>query len=180
MTEKLQELESLFIEHGCEDFKCVDPKHIVVSHWVRMKCAFGCPNYGCNSTCPPNLPSVAECRQFFDEYTLATIFHFPKTVDTREDRYAWTKKLNMNLLKLERAVFLTGYRKALIFLIDQCQICETCTGERATCKSPKLARPAIEGMAVDVFATVRQVGYPIEVLSDYAQEMNRYALLMIE
>jgi len=33
---------------------------------------------------------------------------------------------------------------------------------------------------VDVFATARQCGYPIEVLSDYAQAMNRYAFLLIE
>jgi hypothetical protein len=35
-------------------------------------------------------------------------------------------------------------------------------------------------MAVDVYATVRQYGYPIEVLKDYGQPMNRYAFLMIE
>lgn len=180
MSDGLQELESLFVQHGCTDFKWIEPQRIVVSHWVRMKCVFGCPSYGRNATCPPNLPSVAECRQFFAEYTFAVIFHFPKTVDKPEDRYAWTRKLNMDLLKLERAVFLAGNRKALIFPVDQCEICDRCTGERATCNSPKLARPTMEGMAIDVFATVRQVGYPIEVLSEYSQEMNRYAMLMIE
>jgi hypothetical protein len=35
-------------------------------------------------------------------------------------------------------------------------------------------------MAMDVFATVRKIGYPIQVLSDYSQEMNRYAFLLIE
>jgi hypothetical protein len=35
-------------------------------------------------------------------------------------------------------------------------------------------------MGVDVFATVRKYGFPIEVLSDYAQAMNRYAFLLIE
>jgi hypothetical protein len=35
-------------------------------------------------------------------------------------------------------------------------------------------------MAVDVFSTVRQIGYPIEVLADYCQAMNRYAFLLIE
>jgi hypothetical protein len=35
-------------------------------------------------------------------------------------------------------------------------------------------------MAVDVFSTVRSMGYPIEVLSDYRQTMNRYAFLLIE
>jgi hypothetical protein len=35
-------------------------------------------------------------------------------------------------------------------------------------------------MAVDVFSTVRKIGYPIEVLPDTDQTMNRYAFLMIE
>jgi hypothetical protein len=35
-------------------------------------------------------------------------------------------------------------------------------------------------MGVDVFSTVRQCGFPIQVLSDYAQVMNRYAFLLIE
>ena len=37
-----------------------------------------------------------------------------------------------------------------------------------------------ESLGVDVFATVRKLGYPIDVLSSYDQEMNRYAFLMIE
>jgi hypothetical protein len=35
-------------------------------------------------------------------------------------------------------------------------------------------------MAVDVFATVRPLGYPIQVLTRYDQAMNRYAFLLIE
>jgi hypothetical protein len=35
-------------------------------------------------------------------------------------------------------------------------------------------------MAMDVYSTVRPYGYPIEVLSDYSQAMNRYAFLLIE
>jgi hypothetical protein len=35
-------------------------------------------------------------------------------------------------------------------------------------------------MSVDVFTTVRKVGYPIEVLTDPNQTMNRYAFLMVE
>ena len=33
---------------------------------------------------------------------------------------------------------------------------------------------------MDVFATVRKLGYPIEVLIDYDQAMNRYAFLLVE
>jgi predicted metal-binding protein len=63
-TKKRKELEALFLEHGISDFKWIDPKDIIVSQWVRMKCAFGCGEYGRNATCPPNTPSVAECDKF--------------------------------------------------------------------------------------------------------------------
>jgi hypothetical protein len=33
---------------------------------------------------------------------------------------------------------------------------------------------------MDVFSTVRKLGYPIQVLSDTSQTMNRYAFLLIE
>jgi predicted metal-binding protein len=49
-----------------------------------------------------------------------------------------------------------------------------------TCKEPRLARPTSDAMAVDVFTTVRSLGYPIEVLSHYDQPMNRYAFLLID
>lgn len=173
------QLEALFAEHGVQNFQWINPKEIVVAQWVRMKCAFGCPDYGRNASCPPNIPTVPECRLFFDEYQSAAIFHFAKQVDRPEDRTNWAKKVNLGLLELERAVFLAGYRKAFMLFLDNCHLCADCSGERTTCKSPKQARPAPEAMAVDVFATVRKVGYPIEVLSDYDQTMNRYAILMV-
>jgi hypothetical protein len=33
--------------------------------------------------------------------------------------------------------------------------------------------PSPESMAIDVFETVRKVGFPIEVLTEYSQTMNR-------
>ena len=177
---KRDELESLFEKHGYTDFKWIEPAKIVVSQWVRMKCTFGCAEYGRNASCPPNVPSVAECRQFFAEYSTAAVFHFEKRVDKPEARFKWSRKVNQALLELEREVFVSGYHKAFLLFMDSCCLCRDCAGVRGECKSPKLARPAPESMAVDVYATVRQYGYPIEVLSDYSQAMNRYAFLMIE
>jgi predicted metal-binding protein len=175
-----EELEALFEKHGYTDFKWIEPENIVVSQWARMKCMFGCGEYGRNASCPPSTPSVAECRQFFDEYDTAVIFHFAKTVDKPEDRHAWTRKVNLALLELEREVFLSGHRKAFLLFMDTCPICADCPGIREECKHPRQARPTPEAMAVDVFATVRQYGYPIEVLTDYSNQMNRYAFLMLE
>ena len=179
MTRRDQ-LEAMFRERGFADFRWIDPADIVVSEWVRMKCAYGCGGYGRKAACPPNVSSVAECRQFFREYTLAAVFHFPKAVDKAEDRHPWTKKMNQGLMERERAVFLAGNRKAFLLLMAPCSLCEKCVETRAECKHPMSSRPTPEGMAMDVFATVRKVGYPIEVLSDYSQTMNRYAFLMVE
>jgi predicted metal-binding protein len=175
-----EKLQALFEKHGYTDYKWIKAEDIVVAQWVRMKCMFGCGEYGRNATCPPNIPSVSECQRFFNEYSTGVIFRFQKTVDQPEDRHAWTKQVNQGLLKLEREVFLSGYQQAFLLYMDSCCICADCSGQRETCKSPRSARPTPEAMAMDVFATVRHYDYPIEVLSDYSQPMNRYAFLLVE
>lgn len=174
------QLEALIRENGYTDFKWIDPKDVVVGRWVRMKCMYGCDEYGRTASCPPNVPAVEECRRFFDEYHTGVIFHFEKKVDKPEDRHSWSRKVNQKLLELERAVFVAGYQKAFLLFMDSCSICEDCPGVRERCKQPHAARPSPEAMGVDVFSTVRRYGYFIEVLSEYSQPMHRYAFLLIE
>ena len=173
-------LEALFQKHGYTDFTWVAPKDIVVAQWVRMKCRFGCDEYGRTASCPPNVPSVEECRLFFNDYSVAVIFHFEKRVDAPEDRHAWTRSVNRKLLALEREVFISGHEKAFLLFMDSCCLCPECADTKAECRHPEDARPTPEALGVDVFSTVRPLGLPIEVLSDYEQTMNRYAFLLIE
>jgi predicted metal-binding protein len=175
-----KELERLFAERGFSDFRWIDPREIVVAEWVRMKCLYGCVEYGKNAACPPNAPSVEACARFFREYKRAAVFHFSKKVDRPEDRHAWGRKLNLELLKLEAEVFKGGFVKVFLLFFDSCGICLECASARAGCKEPKLSRPTPDALAMDVYTTVRKIGYPIEVLSDYGQEMNRYAFLLID
>jgi len=175
-----QELEEIFREKGFRDFKWIDPKKIVVAHWVRMKCAFGCPDYGQNASCPPNTPSINDCKKFFQEYEESVIFHFEKAFEDPEDRHKWMKTIHMKLLKLEREVFLNGHVKAFLLPMENCIICEECTSNLKDCKHPIHSRPTPEALGVDVYSTVKQVGYPIRVLKDYSERMNRYALLLVK
>ena len=175
-----EELESLFHQYGFTDFKWIDPEKIIVSQWVRMKCMYGCGEYGYNASCPPNVPAVSECERFFREYSAAVIFHFDKKVDKPEDRHVWSKEVNMKLSKLEREIFLSGYERVFLLFMDSCCICADCSQERENCREPRLSRPSPEAMAVDVFTTVRQFGFSIEVRTDYSQKMDRYAFLMID
>ena len=176
----VEQLEALFSKHGYTDYRWIDPQDIVIGQWVRMKCMFGCGDYGVKASCPPNVPPVAECRQFFNEYETAAIFHFANSVDKPEDRFEWTREVNQRLVALERELFLSGYHKAFTLVIDSCTMCEECTGERENCKNPRMARPTPEAMGIDVYSTVQKHDYPIQVLADYSQTMNRYAFLLIE
>lgn len=173
-------VEDIFHHHGFEDFQRLDPRKIIVSSWVRMKCRFGCPDFGRVASCPPQVPAVDDCRLFFQEYDAAVVFHFQKSVAKPEDRFAWTRGLNRELLKVERDVFVSGYRKAFLLFLDSCNLCQECGGKREACKNPYLSRPTPEALGVDVFATVERLGYPIQVLSSYDEPMNRYAFLLIE
>jgi predicted metal-binding protein len=173
-------LDRLFQDRGYKDFKLIPAKDIEVAQWVRVKCMFGCPNYGRKGTCPPNVPSVEECRAFFAGYEQAVVFHFQKLADPPKERHEWSRRIYDGLLKLEREVFLSGYRKAFMLSADDCSLCKECSGSREECLIPMKARPSAEGMAVDVYATVRKHGFPIQVLKNYDETMNRYALLMVE
>jgi predicted metal-binding protein len=173
-------LEALFRGRGFEDFKWIDAGSIVVAHWVRMKCRFGCDGYGRHMTCPPRMPPVEVCREFFREYSSAVVFRFEKQFVRPEDRREWAKGIYERLLALEREVFLSGHEKALVLPMSSCHLCADCLIEEAACPRPEGARPPAEALAVDVFSTVRKHGLPIEVLSEYNQPMNRYAFLLIE
>jgi Predicted metal-binding protein len=175
-----KELEEKFKKHQFTEYKWLDPNKIVVSQWVRMKCHFGCNEYGVTATCPPNVPPVSECERFFREYKRAVVFHFEKRVPKPEDRFAWTRKVNLKLLKLEKDIFLSGHEKAFLLFLDSCNICPECPGKKEECREPKMARPTPEALGVDVYKTVRQIGYSIQVLPDYSQKMNRFAFLLID
>ncbi len=175
-----QDLESVFEKYEVTDFKWINPKDIVTAQWVRFKCMFGCKNYGRHACCPPNVPSVSECRQLFDEFEIGVIIHFDIAIEDPDDRHFWINETNQTLVFLEREIFLRGYQKALLLSIDPCLLCEKCKATRKACVNPRLARPTPEAMAVDVYSTVRKYDFPIEVLIHQSQTMNRYAILLIE
>ena len=179
-TQRRKAIDDVLNSHGYTDYKWIDSKQIIVAQWVRMKCMFGCGEYGRGGACPPNAPSVAECERFFREYTDAVILHFEGKMDNPEDRHAWSSKINAKLVKLERAVFLAGFERAFLIFMDSCGFCKECTGKRETCEQPRMARPSPEAMAMDVYSTVRQFGFEINVRTDYGQKMDRYAFLMVQ
>lgn len=175
-----EHLTKIFNKMGYSDFRWVEPKEIVVAQWVRMKCMFGCDSYGKNASCPPNVPSIPDCRAFFDTYKIGAMLHFSALLPNHDDIQEWAKEINKGLVGLEREVFVAGHHKAFVLFVERCRFCRDCTNTRGACKNKKLARPSIEAMGVDVFATVAKYGFPIKVLPSNKHEIDKYALLLIE
>ena len=175
-----EELEAVFNQHAFTDFKWMNAKDIVVAQWVRFRCMFGCPSYGKNCTCPPNVPTIEECNKMISEYNDIAVFHIEKQLEKPEEIKSWIRDTTIKLVRLEKAVFILGYYKTLLISFGSCEMCEICSGNRTECKNPKMARPGADAIGIDVYSTVRNVGYPIYVLKDYSEAMNRYAFLLIK
>jgi predicted metal-binding protein len=176
----MDDIERLAEAAGFPDMRWIDGSEIVVAQWVRMKCTYACDEYGQQACCPPNVPSLEDCAAFFRDYRRVAVIHIQKAGMSHAELQVWKKEVNGALLELEREVFLSGYHKALVLYPGDCSMCADCVTRREDCRHPESSRPTPEALAVDVFATARKLGYPIRVLTERSQMMDRYALLLIE
>lgn len=174
----ISKIDAIITGSGFSDFRWMNPQDIKVAQWVRVKCTFGCSDYGL-SICPPNTPSVEGCKRFFSEYTQGIVIRLTKFVDKENYPSDWSKAMTRALLECERQIFLLGNPKA--FLLNQtcCGLCKECTDNRMDCKDKKNARPSPEAFAVDVYQTVRELGMGIEVVTDNPSEIHRYAFILV-
>ena len=151
------------------------PRQVFTATWVRLRCQYGCSEYGQCLTCPPHSPAPETTREVLDEYQAAILLHGNETESLRDIARA-----------LELKVFLAGYYKAFAFLCGPCRLCRTCVVAKqkrskvTECKHPDLARPAMEAAGIDVFATARAAGLPIEVVRSEECPQTYYALVLVE
>lgn len=131
------EIESILQKQGFAEYRWINPGEIVTANWVRVKCAFGCSEYGLGA-CPPNTPSVDECGRFFKEYKNGLIIRLAKFSDRNAYPAEWSNEMTKKLMEVEKAVFLKGYYKT--FLLNQtcCSRCKDCSRNRNGCKDKKI------------------------------------------
>ncbi len=170
---------SILREAGFSDFVWVQPSSMTVSQWVRMKCMFGCPDYGKNASCPPHVPSVGECRELLSEYSSGVLVHLACDV-TPDERDKWCRKNQELLVEAERQIFLAGYERAFLLSFDNCNICGECVPLPSECRMPYKRRPTMEAFAIDVYSSVRRHGYSISVRKDRSEKPDRFALMLVE
>ena len=164
----LQNFVKRAVELGAKDAKVVPTGQVFTGEWVRQKCRYGCGAYASNRNCPPYSPTPGTTRKILDEFTTAILIHGDRTTDIREV-----------VCKLEREVFLAGCYKAFGYACGPCHLCDECDLEGA-CEHPDRSRPAMEACGIDVFATARTAGFPIEVVTSRTCEQNYYGLVLVE
>lgn len=165
--EDLQAFLASACELGAQDAKPIDPASVVTAAWVRMKCQYGCGDWGSNLCCPPHTPTPDQTRAVLDCYRRAILVHCKPGVRVRE-----------LIVALEREVFLAGHYKAFGLACGPCHLCGECNFEG--CTHPYQARPAMEACGIDVYATARGNGFPIEVVRDRTCDQNYYGLLLVD
>jgi len=156
------------LEMGALHAKIIKPSRVTTAQWVRLKCQYGCGGYGKRLTCPPYSPSHEQTRRMLDEYRRILLVHSSPGKIVREI-----------VITLEREAFLAGYYKAFAIGCGPCGQCKPCSLEKG-CLHPRLSRPAMEACGIDVFATARGAGLPIDTVASRDEPQNHYSLLLID
>jgi predicted metal-binding protein len=150
-----QHLKSLAQELGVE-VRRIPAIDIPVEDWVRLKCQYGCPNYGRRLTCPPYSPDPRATRAILEGYSTAFLLRYDAPARPREaDMQVARDGMGMAVdafLRLERFAFLNGHFKAFVFGLNYCPDCHVCAVEEGVgaCKRPQMARPSLEACGVNV------------------------------
>ena len=171
-TKDLTHLCQLAIKLGARDAQVIDVDEVAVGNWVRMKCQYGCARYGKKLTCPPHTPTPDEFRRVLDGYNLAILLRFEP--QTRDD----FKIPTTVVAQLERETFLMGYHSAFGLGFSTCYYCTECTLDG--CVHPELARTSMEACGIDVYTTVRNTGFNLNVVKNRNEQANFFGLLLVK
>lgn len=162
---------------GVSKAKIIDTENVVVGNWVRLKCQFGCGGYGECLTCPPYSPTPEDTKKMIGEYSEGLLMQMENISLVTRSRLG--DKLRNVVADLEREIFLDGYHKAFGMTAGPCRFCKPCETHRP-CKYPNRARPSMEACGIDVYQTVRNCGFELEVVKVADCPYSYVSLILIE
>lgn len=165
------------VDLGADDAKLIQPEAVIVADWVRLKCQFGCDEYGRRLTCPPYSPAPETMRRLLSHYEQALLLRLNRSGSGLEEEKR--RRMEEVVADLERKIFLAGYERAFGLSAGPCTFCETCDIS-APCVLPSKARPSVEACGIDVYTTVRKAGWDIEVVQTCELPYSLFGLILIE
>lgn len=162
---------------GATRAKIIDTRSVVVAHWVRLKCQYGCGGYGKYLTCPPYSPAPEYTKKMLGEYKKGLLMQIEDIPPAKEDKI-W-RKFKRIAVDLEREIFLDGYYKAYGLSVGPCSFCRVCDITKQ-CAHPYLARPSMEASGIDVYQTVRNNNWKLEVVRTTNSLCSYVSLILIK
>jgi len=161
------------LTQGASEARLVPTRHVVTAEWVRLKCLYGCPGYGKRLCCPPYTPTPQTFSRVLGEYRQALVYSYQGGSRARR------RKMQRGLAELERAAFLDGWYKAFALGAGPCRLCKECDTSRR-CRHPYEARPSMESCGIDVYATCRNAGIKLDVVTCPEDTPKYIHLLLID
>ncbi len=153
---------------GFFEAAAIDPAIISIEAWVKAKCRYGCMFYGRKWSCPPHSMGADDFRELLGCYTKAIVVAGQPPL----------RDFQQNLLELEKAAFLHGFKKALIFTGGPCCWCDNCDDNR--CSFPEKRRPSLESCGCDVFALAEASGISVKPVKNSDDFVQYIGLLLVE
>ena len=165
---RIEKYVQMALDSGAKHAQAVSTEDLVFDARTLLKCMYGCDDWGRNWTCPsaPNALKPGEAENLLRKYKHGVIIH--------TNNFKLTQDISF---QIESQAFYDGYH--LAFSMSNCVLCETCCFP-APCKFPLKARPPMEGLGIDVFATARKLGLPINVKKTKSEIPDCYALVLLE
>jgi len=183
--EHFRQLVEIALRAGAKAAKIISTRMVVVDERVRLKCEVPrCAKYNQYLTCPPHVMSVATFSRILSHYKWCLLVQVEAVDIDSSDKCAgriagsalkeslrghhpYQLKL-LNVIEIvETAAFKKGMRFAAGFTGGECVLCERCVDNKVSdaCRHPFRARPAMEGVGIDVFRTAQNAGLPIHLSS---------------
>ena len=172
-----KDLDNFLEEYEGIELKFIDTDTIVVEPWTRLKCQFGCPNYGKTLVCPPYTPKAEEFEGMVNSYKSAILFQI--SLASISDDIGMISKI---AVEIENRCAHLGYYKAFGMGAGACMVCkskgEECDLEK--CKYPNESRPSGEACGVDIHKTIANNGYDILGIDEENNSYFCYGLVLLE
>lgn len=168
----MKEYVKLAKKLGIADARLITPDDIVFDIRAYLKCRWGCslaPTGGSfNMRCNDGGTTFEERQAMIRAYHNILLLHTDDKVLT-----------SCAALDIESAAFVDGHYFA--FALRYCNLCISCAVDKGKrCPQPKLVRSCETLFGIDVFATARRQGLPIDVVRDGSDELNSYGFVLID
>lgn len=182
--ERFGELCEIALKEGAKIAKVIPASKVVVDERVRLKCEVPrCSAYNQYFTCPPRTMSIETFSRRLSLYKWCLLVQVEADVDSSnkakgridssviENAQRLHRPFRLKLLSVVEAVEAAAFKKGMRFATGltggSCVLCEKCVEDKSldACRFPFRARPAMEGVGIDVFQTTQNAGLAIHLSS---------------